>query len=173
VQQCLSEILPDGARASCFGLMGASHFEKAVRGGFRPHRLSAPGGVAKSDFNYLRTVVPVGFSAHPFVRGPAGHKSFSGRWEPRELLVRAEVPRTSADSEITYGEDWFCGAWVARNGGPFSRSRQAACPQIFARRRGPGTRAPQAFVLIAGLRARKAAAVLWARCTGIFPCARK
>ena len=34
MQQCFSEILLDGSRASCFGLMGASHFEKAVRGGF-------------------------------------------------------------------------------------------------------------------------------------------
>ena len=34
MQQCFSEILVDGSRASCFGLMGASHFEKAVRGGF-------------------------------------------------------------------------------------------------------------------------------------------
>src|SRR5882762_6733992 len=154
--------------------MGASHFEKAVQGRFSPSidfllRVESP----KATLTTYGQLCPSG-SLHTPSSGARRATKVSAVAGSRANCLCAPRCRGLPRIQKSHtGEDWFCGAWVARNGGPFSRSRQAACPQIFARRRGPGTRAPQAFVLIAGLRARKAAAVLWARCTGIFPCARK
>ena len=122
---------------------------------FALHRLSAPGGVAKSDFNSYGQFVPVGFPAHPFVRCPAGHKNFSGRREPRPSVVRAKVPRISAGfRNHIRGKTGSAELGSPEMAAHFSCFCQAARVQIFAGLRGLGRRAPQALVLIAGLRAR-------------------
>jgi len=65
MQQWFTAFLPGAPRASHFGLLGASQFEKAVRGVIALHRLSAPSGVAKGDFNLYGQLCPSGFLHTP------------------------------------------------------------------------------------------------------------
>jgi len=108
-----------GTRVFYFGLLGASHFEKLSGASLLSTdfllRMESP-----TRLSCLRTVVPVRVPSHPFVRGPAGHKSFSGRWELRRIgSARRGAAEFRRIQKSYTGEDWFCGAWVARDGGPF------------------------------------------------------
>src|SRR5882724_13462135 len=95
MQQCFAEILPGGWGPSRFGLSGANHFERLSGVVFALHRLSAPSGVAKSDFNLYGQLCPSG-SCTPLRQVPGGPQILSGCRELRETVGRAEVPRTSA-----------------------------------------------------------------------------
>ena len=95
MQQCFAEILPGQPGSSRFGLSGATHFEKLSGAVFALNRLSAPSGVAKSDFNLYGQLCPSG-SCTPLRQVPGGPQILSGCRELREAVERAEVPWTSA-----------------------------------------------------------------------------
>lgn len=150
--------------------MSASHFEKAVRGGFALHRLSAPSGVAKSDFNLYGQLCPSG-SLHTPSSGArrATKVSAVARSRANGLCAprRRGLPR---DSEITYG-----GRLVLRSLGRqkwrpiFWCARQLACrpSQDYA---GWAPALHRLWFRSRVYARERVPTVLWARCTGISPC---
>jgi hypothetical protein len=146
MQQCFSEIPLGRVEASCFGLMGASHFEKAVRGGFALidflFRVESPKATLIFTDSCARRV-----PCTPLRQVPGGLHKLQRSLGAARISARRRAADFRGIQKSHTGEDWFCGAWVARNGGPFSHFCQAVCVQIFARLRGLGTRAPRALAV--------------------------